>query len=307
VKLGILISLRVQGEEAFIGGHELSISLYITGTKIHIQDLLEEYKAMNFDQALNHEKFNLYSIVHHSTAIEGSSLSELETSLLLDEGVVSAKRSFHDHLTVKDHYEALLFTFAQARKKESVTVSLLQEIAGLVMKNTGREIKAYGGKDFDESRGELRTISVTAGAGDASYLKPERVPDAFKSLCTGINTALTRALTVEEQILLSFDAHFNFETIHPFGDGNGRTGRLLMNYIQVYFGLPPAIIRKENKSAYIAALIASREQNDLEPIRAFLFKEYSDQLRTEIDRFKEDEKKSLGQISKMIQMMGQPI
>ena len=268
-----------------------------------LSELVKEYKSMHFEASIDHDKFNFFSIVHHSTAIEGSTLNELDTTHLLSDGIVSPRSSFHDHLMVKDHYEALLYTIEQGKKKTPISVEVLQNISSLVMKNTGRVINTYGGGSFDESKGDLRTIRVTAGGG-SSYLKPENVADAIGALCKAVNAIMKKKLSTSQQLILSFDSHFNFETIHPFSDGNGRTGRLLMNYIQVYYDLPLAIIRKETKKAYIQALIDSRnEKNDLSPIRNFMVKEYSAQHRTEIDQFKESEKKSPDQLFKAIQMM----
>lgn len=253
-----------------------------------INDLVEEHRSIHFDRILDHTKFNFYSIVHHSTAIEGSTLTELDTALLLDNDIVTNRSLFHDHLMVRDHYQALLFTLDKAQKKQQVTVSLIKDIAGLVMKNTGRSISTYGGGRFDESIGDLRTVSVRAGSGP-NYLKPEKVAEELQALCDFINEQSTIKLSIKDQLILSFDSHQRFETIHPFGDGNGRTGRLLMNYLQFYFDLPPGIIRKESKREYIEALVLSRnENNDLTPIRNFLTKEYINQLREEINEYKRD-------------------
>ena len=62
---------------------------------------------------------------------------------------------------------------------------------------------------------------------------------------------MSKPLSLAEQLNLAFDAHFNLVGIHPYYDGNGRTSRLLMNYIQAYYGQPLAIVRSENKALYI--------------------------------------------------------
>ncbi|MDH8276087.1 Fic family protein, partial [Klebsiella pneumoniae] len=68
-----------------------------------------------------------------------------------------------------------------------------------------------------------------------------------------------------EQYLLSFDAHYELVTIHPWVDGNGRMSRLIMNHLQFEYGLVPAKVNKDNKAEYIQALVDSREQDSTEP------------------------------------------
>jgi Fic family protein len=75
--------------------------------------------------------------------------------------------------------------------------------------------------------------------------------------------------------------------IHPWVDGNGRMSRLLMNYLQVEFGLIPTKILKEDKTAYIQALIDSREEESLRPFQIFMLKEHIQNLKKEIAQFKD--------------------
>jgi Fic family protein len=80
---------------------------------------------------------------------------------------------------------------------------------------------------------------------------------------------------------LSFDAHLRLVEIHPWLDGNGRTARLLMNYIQVCHQLIPTKMYKEDKAAYIAALIESREKEDNLPFHIFMLQQHLKSLREE--------------------------
>ena len=71
------------------------------------------------------------------------------------------------------------------------------------------------------------------------------------------------ATTLRKQPELAFEAHQRLVSIHPFNDGNGRTSRLLMNYVQRYHGQPLTIVFREDRQAYFAALEESRVANDL--------------------------------------------
>lgn len=101
-------------------------------------------------------------------------------------------------------------------------------------------------------------------------------------------------LTDTAKINLSFDAHFNLVSIHPFYDGNRRTSRLLMNYIQAYYGLPLAIVHSESKAEYIEALITTRQKNDINIFRNFMQGEYARLLSSEIKKFEEIDKPGKG-------------
>ena len=91
-------------------------------------------------------------------------------------------------------------------------------------------------------------------------------------------------------VFFSFDAHFDLVSTHPFYDGNGRTSRLLMNYIQLYYQLPMAIVFTEDKADYIQALEDSRNKESLIPFRDFMNAQYGKFLSREIQNFKNSNK-----------------
>jgi Fic family protein len=99
--------------------------------------LLSRYKELNLQDVLDHEKFNEYSIVHHSSSIEGSTLTEVETRLLLEEDITPKGKPLMHSLMVKDHHSAIRYVLDAASAKKAVTVEFIQQINALVMKNTG--------------------------------------------------------------------------------------------------------------------------------------------------------------------------
>jgi Fic family protein len=88
---------------------------------------------------------------------------------------------------------------------------------------------------------------------------------------------------------MSFDAHYQLVTIHPWVDGNGRMSRLVMNHLQYEFGLVPVKIVKEDKAEYIQALVDSREQDSLEPFREFMLEEHIRNISKEIVAYKKSQ------------------
>lgn len=129
-----------------------------------------------------------------------------------------------------------------------------------------------------------------AGAGGRSYMNFLKVPDRLADFCTRVN-ARRRSLhdggDIFEQYVLSFDAHYELVTIHPWADGNGRMSRLVMNHLQFEYGLVPTKINKDDKAEYIQALVTSREQDTMDPFREFMLQEHIKNLQQEISTFKE--------------------
>lgn len=81
-----------------------------------------------------------------------------------------------------------------------------------------------------------------------------QVPQLIDQLIGDLNYRLENATTEEQLLKAVLETHIQFEKIHPFSDGNGRTGRMIMNYSLLENGLPPLIIRKQNKKEYIQIL-----------------------------------------------------
>jgi Fic family protein len=218
-------------------------------------------------------------------------LNETEAQVLINEGLTPKGKPIHDSLMVTDHYAALLFTLASAKEKRPVTTSLIKEINALVVKNTGKVYNTIFGA-IDSTAGAFRKGNVSAGSTYfPNYDKVESLTDEM----TGkINQLMSGANSVSDQVNLSFDAHFNLVSIHPFYDGNGRTSRLLMNFIQAYYNLPLAIVNSEAKTEYIQALVDTREQDDIDIFRKFMATEYTKLLEDEIQKFEEIDKPKKG-------------
>ena len=242
--------------------------------------LIEKFKSLHLSKIIDFDKFNEYAITHHSTSIEGSTLTEIETRLLLEEGVTPKGKPLVHSLMVMDHYNALLFIIKCAKEDKSITPEFIQQINAQVMKQTGSVYETVFGQ-IDSSKGAYRKGNVSAG--NSYFVNYDKVPILVKELCNQIKVMNPNSIL--EQIYQSFDAHFSLVSIHPFYDGNGRTSRLLMNYILVQFHLPMAIVFKEDKAAYFESLIASRAKENKEIFREFMYDQYAKYLQSEIDKF----------------------
>lgn len=226
-------------------------------------DTLNRYTASGIEQQIDYDKFYLYSLITHSTAIEGSTVTEIENRLLFDEGIAAKGRSIPEQLMNLDLKDAYIFGFARIKTPVCFTVEFLRELSARVMRRTGSEYSTLGGS-FDSSKGDLRRCNVSAGVGGKSYLSFQKVPEALAEFCKWLNQAISTIDMTNPAICyrLSFEAHFRLVTIHPWVDGNGRTSRLLMNIIQRQLGLIPSIVTVDGKGEYIQALVDSRENDD---------------------------------------------
>ena len=90
-----------------------------------------EYKNLNLQDVIDYEKFCIISIVWHSTKIEGCSLTETDTKVLLENDITAGGKPLKDHLMIKDHFAAFQFIKEQAKQKRKLSVEFIQEIGGL--------------------------------------------------------------------------------------------------------------------------------------------------------------------------------
>lgn len=251
-----------------------------------LETLITKYRALGIDKQIDYDKFYLYSLVTHSTAIEGSTITELENQILFDHGISLKGKNLdeqHMNLDLKQAYEKAI---EYAKQHKPITTEMLISLAALVMKNTGKEYQTMLG-DFSSARGELRLLNVSAGVGGRSYMNYSKVPMKLAELCDMLNERRTKSATmsVDELYQLTFDAHYHLVTIHPWADGNGRMARLLMNMLQIEFGLIPAKILKEDKEEYIKALVTTREEENLDIFRTFMSAVMQKNLTLEIENY----------------------
>lgn len=257
---------------------------------IQIEETLKAYRASGVEDQVDYQKFYLYSIVTHSTSIEGSTVTEIENQLLFDEGIAAKGRSLTEQMMNVDLKDAYLYAFRVASENPTYTPQLLQQLSALVMRRTGSEYSTIAGH-FDSSKGEFRLCNVSAGIGGRSYLAYNKVPRAVDDFCRWLNEEISKVdkINIATCYRLSFEAHFRLVTIHPWVDGNGRTTRLVMNLIQRQLGLVPSIVRKEDKGEYIQSLVDSRENNDSTIAQDVMLSHHIANLNRRVLQFQEND------------------
>lgn len=248
-----------------------------------IDDLLKEYHSLKINEAYNHALFNRIAITFHSTSIEGSTLTEAEAEVLIESGIAAKGKPLDHNNMVKDHYDALVFACGEAAKEREISTEFIQQINAHVMRSTGGIVNQMGGS-FDSSKGELRKGSVIAG--NTTFPDHKKVPDLLNKFVASVDELNKKVKSTKEILSLSFQAHFRLVDIHPFVDGNGRTSRILMNFIQAQHNLPMGVVHKDAKADYIDALNESRKVESVGPITDFMAKEYARFLEEQITQAK---------------------
>lgn len=244
--------------------------------------LREQYINQGIMNSIDYEKFCMISIVYNSSKIEGCSLTETDTKVLLEQNITAKGKPLTDHLMVKDHYNAFLKIKEDAILKRKLSIDFIKEIAAAVMKSTGGITRTALG-DFDSSKGDLRLAQVYV---DSKYFPDySKVPLLLQKLIEVINAKID-TVTGEDILKLSADIHYNFVNIHPFGDGNGRTSRLLMNYIQMYHKEPMIKIFTEDRAEYIDALNETEEKSNPDIFRDFICRQQIKFYEAELEKYR---------------------
>ncbi|RQT43039.1 Fic family protein [Burkholderia cepacia] len=174
---------------------------------------------------------------YHSNAIEGNTLTLRETKVVL-EGITVGGKSLREHFEATNHRDAIVYVEDIVAKAEALSEWQIRNIHSLVLK----------GIDAEEAGRYRRENVVIAGA---STTPPDfmHLPAEMAALIDWYEAAGDR-----HPVERAAELHTRFVKIHPFIDGNGRTGRLLLNFELMKAGYPPAIIRKEDRLAYYDAL-----------------------------------------------------
>ena len=252
-----------------------------------LNNIINEYISLRINQQLDYEKFYLYSIITHSTAIEGSTVTEIENQLLFDEGI-SSNKPITEQLMNLDLKKAYEQSFIYAKNHEKITIELLCNLSAILMKNTGSVYNTLAGS-FSSAKGELRLLNVSAGRGGKTYFTWQKIPEKLQSFCEWLNIErekIDSKTDLQKIYELSFEVHYRLVSIHPWADGNGRMSRLLMNMIQYEFGLIPSIVKKENRLDYIQSLAQSQEIDDSKEFLDFMLEHHIENLKKQIEEYK---------------------
>ncbi|WOE75151.1 Fic family protein [Alterisphingorhabdus coralli] len=201
--------------------------------------LLDDYRPLAPELVRNLDDWFRVELTYTSNAIEGNTLTRRETALVVDKGITVGGKSLVEHLETTNHARALDWVRAQiARTPASLTEKDILHIHEVILKGID-----------DANCGHYRSVPVRISGSAVVLPNPRKVPDLMHNFILWL-----RQSAELHPIDLAAEAHYRLVTIHPFVDGNGRSARLLMNMLLLMSGYPPAIIRKQDRLAYIASL-----------------------------------------------------
>lgn len=189
---------------------------------------------------------------YNSNAIEGNTLTLLETKLVLEEGLTIGGKKLREHFEVINHAEAIHYVKDIVERKLELSEFVIKSIHQLLLRNID-----------DENAGRYRTNNV--GISGSQHTPPHYaiVPEKMEQMLNWYQKEKDQLHPVEVAARL----HFHFVHIHPFTDGNGRTARLIMNVVLMKYGFPPAIVKAESdmRYKYYLTLEEASINNNLDP------------------------------------------
>lgn len=189
---------------------------------------------------------------HHSTALEGNTLNSREVYNLVEQDIVTGNKEMRHYLEVQGYSQAARWVYEEAvaaykRLDHKIALQHLSHIHQLLMKLVWGAYPPVTG----DKPGQFRTGPTPRIRGSSLKLPSSGdVPQLLKEIIKEINAGPGDLYTIDWAAKI----HARFEAIHPFTDGNGRTGRLLMNYLLIAHGYPPAIVLKSQRPKYLRAL-----------------------------------------------------
>lgn len=204
---------------------------------------LDAHRPFAPEFSKNIEDWFRIELTYTSNAIEGNTLTRQETALVVEKGLTVAGKTLVEQLEAVNHAKA--WDFISTRRDQTrneITERTLLDIHSIILHGID-----------DDNAGCYRRVPVRIAGSTVVMPNPLKVPTLMQDMMTWLHGHLTA-----HPATIAADAHLQFVSIHPFVDGNGRTGRLLMDLLLMQVGLPPALIREEDRLEYIKSIESSQ-------------------------------------------------
>ncbi len=230
-------------------GTEIPENLFPLFNKINLlKGELDSRRPLTLGEAERLREEFLINFTYNSNAIEGNTLTLKETSMVL-EGMTVDQKPLKDHLEAVGHRDAYLY-IEDIAKNTKITEFIIKNIHSLVLMNR------------PEDKGAYRKIPVTISGAYTQPVQPYMIEPKIEELIYN-NEKRKKKMHVIERIARF---HLEFEGIHPFIDGNGRTGRLLLNLDLIQNGYPAINVKFTDRKKYYLAFDEYYKNNNAEPM-----------------------------------------
>lgn len=212
-----------------------------------LQQQINQLRPLHQDALLQLREYYRIGLTYSSNALEGNTLTESETKVVIEDGLTVSGKPLRDHLEAIGHSEAFdtLYELSKSEKIDEVAILNLHRMF-------------YYRIDADNA-GNYRTKPVIITGTSFVPPAPSKIPPAMKSFCKQI----PQQKITSHPVYFAAWLHIQLATIHPFIDGNGRAARLLMNLALMQSGHPITIIPPMLRSDYISALQASNSGDNM--------------------------------------------
>ena len=199
-------------------------------------------------KTINYEYFLDLSVrmTHHSNAIEGNTLTLNETATIILDSTIPGSKSVREVFEVLNHKRAIDYMLNELANDQNLDIYMI--------KNINKEILDR----LNDNAGNFKNSSNAIIGADFETSTPSQAPVLTKNWIENLNYRLKLCKNDDEKLSEILNSHIEFERIHPFSDGNGRTGRLIMLYLCFQENISPFVIEKNDRALYMNYL---REQN----------------------------------------------
>ena len=232
-------------------------NLFSEEQKIELEKIRNAFQKSQKQTFENRYEVFLAKFTYDSNALEGNTIDLKETSYILFENRTPQGKSLREINEVLNHKEAFDSILAY---KNDLSKEFICKIQETIVKNTLR-------KDLEDQIGGYREVQVYIRGADFIPTATEEVAMEMRSLMRWYNQNKKKL----HPLILAAHFHIAFEAIHPFVDGNGRTGRLILNFILNRNGFPMLNIPNKRKLEYYKCLEQAQVKNDLKPFVQFLY------------------------------------
>lgn len=238
---------------------DTSISLDLVKEKVKKLKKLQLQHSDPFSTIISRQDiYNdfLLALTYHTNSIEGSTFSEPDVKAVLFDDVTIPDKSMREHQEAKNHQGALGFVMRWLRDEdEEIDQKLIQHLHQIMMNG------------IIHNAGTYRTHGVRIAGTNVPTSNFMSIEMHMEQLVREFNQLEESTL---DQVQHLAQTHARFEQIHPFSDGNGRVGRLLMVILSFKYDLAPVLIKQEKKQAYYTYLQETQLRNNMAPLTSFI-------------------------------------
>lgn len=216
-----------------------------------LQARIRAHRPLTADELRQLREYYRIGLTYSSNALEGNSLTETETKVVIEDGITIGGKPLRDHFEAVGHSEAF---------------GLLGKLAGepgIAEADILALHRLFYHRIDEENAGKYRTVRIIVTGTDFAFPPPSRIKTLMRQLVAEIPALLATRHPVEFAALL----HARLVNIHPFTDGNGRAARLLMNLALLQSGFPITIIPPVIRAEYLEAVKAGNREDFVPFIR----------------------------------------